>query len=56
MLNNGYPIFGELPYRNAENMRVLADAERTDTLISWKATIMLEDGLRILIDSEAGNS
>ena len=53
---NGYPSFGELPYRNAENMRVLADAERTDTLIGWKATTILEDGLRILIDSEADNS
>ena len=37
-------------------MRVLADAERTYTLISWRATTMLEDGLRILINSEAGNS
>ena len=36
-------------------MSVLAYAERADRLIGWRATIMLEDGLRIMIESEAGN-
>jgi UDP-glucose 4-epimerase len=49
------PSFGEIPYRNGENMSVMADAERTDTLSGWRATTILEDGLRILIDPETGN-
>ena len=50
------PNFGELPYRNGENMSVMGNAERTDTLIGWRATVVLEEGLSILIDSETGNS
>lgn len=50
------PSFGELPYRNGENMSVMGNAERTDTLIGWRATTVLEEGLSILIDSETGNS
>ena len=49
------PSFGELPYRNGENMSVMGDAERTDTLIGWRATTRLEEGLSILIGSETGN-
>ena len=52
---NMRPSFGELPYRNGENMSVMGDAERTDALIGWRATTTLEEGLSILIDPETGN-
>tara|TARA_B100000029_G_scaffold89945_3_gene79777 strand:+ start:45343 stop:46221 length:879 start_codon:yes stop_codon:yes gene_type:complete len=49
------PSFGALPYRNGESMSVLGNAERTDTLIGWKAKTILEEGLSIFIDSETGD-
>tara|TARA_Y100000590_G_scaffold450538_1_gene590378 strand:+ start:4040 stop:4918 length:879 start_codon:yes stop_codon:yes gene_type:complete len=49
------PSFGTLPYRSGESMSVLGNAERTDTLIGWKAKTILEEGLSIFIDSETGD-
>lgn len=42
----GRMLPGALPYRPAEVMRLVADADRTARLTGWRAQVDLEDGLR----------
>jgi nucleoside-diphosphate-sugar epimerase len=44
---------GALPYRPAEVMRLVADADRTAALIGWRARIGLEEGLCRIIERNA---
>ena len=44
----GRPIIGALPYRPGEDMRAVADADRTERLTGWRARTGLVEGLRAL--------
>ena len=48
-----YPILGALPYRPGEDMRVVADSDRTERLTGWRARTGLADGLRALVSGGA---
>jgi len=50
----GRILAGALPYRPAEVMRVVADAERSARLIGWRAVTPLDDGLRQTIGQTSG--
>jgi nucleoside-diphosphate-sugar epimerase len=47
----GRPIFGAIPNRPGEDPRQIAEAERTATLINWRAELSLSDALRRLVKS-----
>jgi len=49
----GRPSFGVLPYRRGEDMDMVADADRTERLIGWRAHTRLEEGLRALASAAA---
>ncbi len=49
----GRPLFGALPYRRGEDMNMVADADRTERLIAWRARTGLEEGLRALVSAAA---
>jgi UDP-glucose 4-epimerase len=49
---SGRVLAGALPYRPGEVMRLMADAERTEGLIGWRARVGLEEGLRRTVDNE----
>jgi UDP-glucose 4-epimerase len=49
----GRVLPGALPYRPAEVMRLVADADRTARLTGWRAQVGLEDGLRRTIGTMA---
>ena len=51
---DGRPLFGALPYRPGEDMRAIANADRTEKLIGWRACTGLVEGLRTLA-SEGGS-
>lgn len=50
----GRPLPGALPSRPGEEPQQIADAERTATLIGWRAGISLTDGLARLVNSADG--
>jgi UDP-glucose 4-epimerase len=50
----GQVLPGALPYRPGTAMRMVADAERAARLTGWRATVVLEEGLRQTIQSYAG--
>lgn len=47
---SGKPLIGVLPARPGEVDRQVADAERTEQQIGWRARVSLEDGLRETIE------
>ncbi len=49
----GRPLFGALPYRHGEDMNMVADADRTERLIGWRARTGMEEGLRALVSAAA---
>ena len=51
---SGQILAGALPYRPAEVMRIVADAERTARLTGWRARVGLDEGLSWTIASERG--
>lgn len=48
-----HPIIGALPYRPGEDMRVVADSDRTERLTGWRARTGLAEGLRALVSGGA---
>lgn len=53
-LPKGRILPGALPYRPAEVMHLVADADRTAALIGWRARIGLEEGLCRVIEWSKG--
>jgi len=47
----GYPKFGEVPYRDGENMALYADISKANNILNWEPKISLNEGLRITIES-----
>lgn len=50
----GKPLVGALPDRPGEETRQAATADRTETLIGWRAAVSLEEGLKTICHSSPG--
>lgn len=46
IVGNGSPRYGELPYRDGENMSLYADVTKAKSLLSWEPRINLNEGLK----------
>jgi nucleoside-diphosphate-sugar epimerase len=46
----GKPQYGEVPYREGENMALYANVKKAEKLLQWKATTSLDEGLQQTID------
>lgn len=49
----GRLLFGALPYQSGEDMRAVADADRTERLTGWRALTGLVESLRALVSAGA---
>ena len=49
LVGRGQPLIGVLPQRPGEVAQQIADAERSEKLIGWRAKVGLEEGLRKII-------
>jgi nucleoside-diphosphate-sugar epimerase len=49
-LGIGKPQYGEVPYRAGENMELYANVNNADTLLQWRASTSLDEGLQKTID------
>ena len=48
--SSGKPQYGEVPYRNGENMALYANVGKAEKYLQWKPTTKLEQGLQETID------
>lgn len=51
IIGKGKPLYGEVPYRNGENMELYADVVEARQALNWKPEISLRDGLVRTINS-----
>ena len=50
-LKSGQPQFGQIKYRDGENMKLYADISKVKTLLNWKPKVDLETGILKTIES-----
>tara|TARA_A100001011_G_scaffold377623_1_gene441516 strand:+ start:1299 stop:2231 length:933 start_codon:yes stop_codon:yes gene_type:complete len=50
-LKSGQPQFGQIKYRDGENMKLYADISKVKTLLNWSPKVDLETGIRKTIQS-----
>jgi nucleoside-diphosphate-sugar epimerase len=50
LTGKGKPVFGALPYRENENMKLYADVSKANNLLNWKATRDFDDSLKKTIE------
>jgi len=50
-IGHGYPIYGAIPYRPGENIRLFANIGKASRILNWEPSISLDDGLKMTIDS-----
>jgi UDP-glucose 4-epimerase len=50
IIGSGNPQYGDVPYRNGENMALYANISKAKRLLNWESTITLKIGLRKTID------
>ncbi len=50
LVGKGKPLIGALPQRPGEAPEQIAEAERTERLIGWRAKVGIEEGLRRLVN------
>lgn len=50
IIGQGFPQFGEIPYRPGENMCLYADTEKAKSLLKWNPATSLEAGLERTIN------
>ena len=50
LVGGGQPMFGALPYRQGESMALYADISETSSLLGWRPSTSLEDGLARTVD------
>jgi nucleoside-diphosphate-sugar epimerase len=55
MVGSGQPNFGQIDYRNMENMMLYADASKAKKMLGWSASTRLEQGLESTINSIINN-
>jgi len=48
--SSGKPQYGEVPYRNGENMALYANVEKAEKYLQWKPKTKLDQGLQETID------
>jgi nucleoside-diphosphate-sugar epimerase len=48
--SSGKPRYGEVPYRNGENMALYANVEKAEKYLQWKPKTKLDQGLQETID------
>jgi len=46
IIGKGKPVFGKVPYRVGENMKLFADIAKAKRILSWEPKVSLEDGLK----------
>ena len=49
IVGTGDPKFGQIPYRDEENMALYADISKANKLLNWSPKITLQDGLEATI-------
>lgn len=47
----GQPVYGAIPYRPGENMRLFANIDKSLDILNWKPCVSLDDGLKMTINS-----
>ncbi len=45
VIGSGQPQFGQIAYRNGENMSLYGDITKARKLLEWKPSVGLEQGL-----------
>lgn len=55
LAGGGVPQFGQIPYRNGENMSLYADISKAKELLRWSPKTDLEAGLKSTVDFYSGN-
>ena len=50
IVGNGDPKFGQVPYRDEENMALYADISKANKLLKWSPKINIETGIKLLIN------
>ena len=56
IIGPGNPQYGDVPYRNGENMALYANISKAKRLLNWGSTITLKIGLKKTIDWFKGNA
>ena len=56
LIGKGVPIFGALPYRKNENMKLYADVSKANNLLKWNATSDFDESLIKTIDYYRNNT
>ena len=56
LVGSGLPEYGKVQYRVGENMALYANVEKADTLLKWKPTTSLDEGLRKTVEYFRGDS
>ena len=51
IVHSGRPQFGQIPYRNGENMELYANISKANSMLDWQPKTSLDNGLKITIDS-----
>jgi len=51
LVGSGKPNFGQIDYRNMENMILYADISKAERMLGWSASVGLEQGLKSTINS-----
>ncbi len=46
----GYPLYGGVPYRKGENMKLFADISKANRILGWKPLVSLKDGIQKTIN------
>lgn len=44
-IGSGHPLFGKIPYRENENMELVADISKANSMLGWRPIISLDEGL-----------
>ena len=56
LVGGGLPEYGKVQYRVGENMALYANVEKADTLLKWKPTTSLDEGLSKTVEYFRGDS
>jgi len=51
VIGSGQPQFGQIAYRNGENMELYANISKANSMLDWQPKTSLDNGLKITIDS-----
>ena len=45
IISKGTPLFGEIPYRDGENMALYADTSKAKSILNWEYQIQMDEGI-----------